>query len=120
MFIGTPIPCQERLGVENGDLVDSQLTVSSDLLGATAISHWRLNQPAGAGIPGGWVPTSNDTEPWLQVTLYRKTIVAGVAVQGRDDEDMWVTTYKVNTSTDGSVWNAALIRVDEEVCSLAV
>ena len=93
--------------------------MSIDLIHGASKSHWRLNQPAGPGIPGGWVPTSNDTEPWIQVALYRKTTVAGVAIQGREDEDMWVTTYKVQTSTNGSTWNAAFIGVDEEVCSLA-
>ena len=86
----------------------------------TAISHWRLNQPAGAGIPGGWLPSTSDTELWLQVLLYRKTFVTGVAVQGREDEDMWVTTYKVKTSMSGSTsqWNTVLLGNEEEVCMI--
>ena len=95
---------------------DVQLTASSDLMNSSSISHWRLNQPADAGIPGGWVPSTSDSKPWLQVLLYRKTSVTGVAVQGREDEDMWVTTYKVQTSMDGAVWNAVRLNGDEEVC----
>ena len=98
---------------------DAQLTASSDIMDGSAISHWRLNQPgAGAGIPGGWVPSSSDSTSWLQVLLYRKTVVTGVVVQGRADEDMWVTTYKVQTSVDGAVWNAVQINDADEVCIL--
>ena len=116
-FIGPLILCHEQLGVESGDLVDSQLTASTDMMNGTAIPHWRLNQPASAGIPGGWLPSTSNSKPWLQVLLYRETSVTGVVVQGREDADMWVTTYKVKTSTHGYNWNAVFLGDVEEVCS---
>ena len=46
----------------------------------------------------------SDEQPWLQISLYRQTPITGVIVQGREDQDQWVTSYKVQTSLDGSSW----------------
>ena len=46
-----------------------------------------------------------DEKPWLQISLYRQTSITGIIVQGREDEDQWVTSYKVQTCLDGTSWN---------------
>ena len=73
--------------------------------GAVGKRQWRLNQVSNPGVPGGWVAMDTDTQPWLQISLYRQTLITGIIVQGREDEDQWVTSYKVQTSLDGNSWN---------------
>ena len=46
----------------------------------------------------------SDKQPWLQISLYRQTPITGIIVQGREDEDQWVTSYKVQTCLDGISW----------------
>ena len=108
MFTGPLLPCQEKLGIESGSIIDNRLQSSSDLSNGTNKQQWRLNQVPTAGIPGGWVALESDEQPWLQISLYRQTSITGVIVQGREDEDQWVTSYKVQISLDGSSWNYVL------------
>ena len=67
--------------------------------------QWRLNQVSKTGTPGGWVALESDEYPWLQISLYRQTSITGIIVQGREDQDQWVTSYKVQTCLDGTSWN---------------
>ena len=91
--------------MESGSIIDDQLQSSSDLSKGAGKQQWRLNQVSKPGIPGGWVALDSDEQPWLQISLYRQTQITGIIVQGREDKDQWVTSYKVQTSLDGSLWN---------------
>ena len=102
---GPLLPCQEKLGVELGNITDDQLQSSSDLSNGAGKTQWRLNQVPNPSVPGGWVALDSDKQPWLQISLYRQTSITGVIVQGREDEDQWVTSYKVQTNLDGTSWN---------------
>ena len=102
---GPLLPCQEKLGLETGDIIDDQLQSSSDLSNGAGKQQWRLNQVPNPGVPGGWVALDSDKQPWLQISLYRQTSITGVIVQGREDEDQWVTSYKVQAGLDGTSWN---------------
>ena len=103
---GPLLPCQEKLGIESGSIFDDQLQSSSDLSNGFGKHQWRLNHVPKSGVPGGWVPLESDEQPWLQISLYRQTWITGVIVQGRRDEDQWVTSFKVNTSLDNILWNS--------------
>ena len=102
---GPLLPCQGKLGIESGSIIDDQLLSSSNLSNGAGKQQWRLNQVSKPGVPGGWVALDSDRQPWLQISLYRQTPITGVIVQGRVDEDQWVTSYKVQTSLDGTSWN---------------
>ena len=105
IFTGPLLPCHEKLGVEIGYVTDDQLQSSSDLSEGAGKQQWRLNQVPEPGVPGGWVALHSDKQPWLQIDLYKPTAITGVIVQGREDEDQWVTSYKVQTCLDGTSWN---------------
>ena len=111
VYTGPLLPCQEKLGIESGSIIDDRLQSSSDLINGAGKQQWRLNQ---AGIPGGWVALDSDEQPWLQISLYRQTPITGVIVQGREDEDQWVTSYKVQISVDGTSWSYVSGRASEE------
>ena len=91
--------------MESGNIIDDRLQSSSDLSNGANKQQWRLNQMSQPNILGGWVALESDKEPWLQISLYRQTSITGVIVQGREDEDQWVTSYKVQTSLDGTSWD---------------
>ena len=101
---GPLLPCQEKLGVESGNITDDQLRSSSDVGNGARKTQWRLNQIPNPSVPGGWVALDSDEQPWLQISLYRQTSITGIIVQGREDEDQWVTSYKVQTCLDGTSW----------------
>ena len=101
---GPLLPCQEKLGVESGTIIDDQLQSSSDLSNGTSKQQWRLNQEPNTGVPGGWVALDSSRHQWLQISLYRQTPITGVILQGREDDDQWVTSFTVQTSLDGSSW----------------
>ncbi|XP_072025091.1 uncharacterized protein [Amphiura filiformis] len=90
------------LGLEDGRIVDGQLSASS---GETSARYGRLNFQSTPNITkGGWVADMVDSNQWLQISLYRQTRIGGVIMQGRQDKNEWVTRYKVSSSLDGSLW----------------
>jgi hypothetical protein len=52
----------------------------------------------------GWAVDQNNTGDWWQVDLGSIRPVNGVASQGREDADQWLTQYTVQLSYDGSNW----------------
>jgi len=51
---------------------------------------------------GSWAVKVNQFGEWIQVDLGKMTEVTGVATQGRQDYNEWVTSYVVQFSRDGS------------------
>lgn len=83
----------------NGAISDRQISASSQLSANHSAAQGRLNFKANASKAGGWSAASNDENPWLQVDLgARYTTVTGVATQGRDDYNEWVTKYQLQYS----------------------
>ena len=60
-----------------------------------------FDTPAGGGKKGVWAAKSNNLHQWIQVTFPGNTRVTAVGIQGRNDVDQWVTSYRVWTSVDG-------------------
>ncbi|KAL5011335.1 hypothetical protein ScPMuIL_009886 [Solemya velum] len=51
-----------------------------------------------------WVPLYSDHHQYIQVDLAVRVQVTGVATRGRPDAPMWVTSYKLSHSVDGTDW----------------
>ena len=87
------------MGMENGQIRDSQITASSR---SNTAAMGRLNFKAGGGKEGAWGPSPYSVySQWLQVDLDRYTVVTGIATQGRNDANQWVTSYILQYSEDG-------------------
>ena len=88
------------------------MTASSQYNVTTVPSGGRLNyqtQYDDDGVLtqiGGWAPDTADTDQWLQVKFSQILQITGVATQGRADQAEWVTSYKLEYSTDGSTWTS--------------
>ena len=96
------LECKVPLGMENGNIQDDQITASSQWNSAThGTTRARLNLLPSSGA-GGWVALQHTVDEWLQVDLRSQyTSVTGLATQGRNDHDQWVTKYYVQYSYDG-------------------
>ncbi|XP_072051653.1 EGF-like repeat and discoidin I-like domain-containing protein 3 [Amphiura filiformis] len=111
-----PAACQEPLGLEDGQILDSQITASTSWDDNHGPSNARLNRPAQYPTRGSWAAEYNDDNQWIQVDLGFPTEVTGVLIQGRAynlDERLvggsdccpqWVTKFKVQYSNNSRHW----------------
>ena len=97
-------PCVNPLGMESGVISDAQIT-SSDLSDKSTAIYVRLNQLGKInGTGGAWIAAIDDKNQWVEVNMFRQTVVTGVNMQGNPSSDNWVTRYKVEFSLDHAVW----------------
>ena len=67
-----------------------------------AASLGRLRFQAASGKGGSWTARENDIHQWLQIDLGKQqTQVTGVATQGRNGQNQWVTKYRLQYGEDG-------------------
>ena len=97
----TAVPCAASLGMENRFIKDAQITASSEYDSNHSAIQARLNFKAGGGKQGGWSARSNDANQWIQVALGNFSDVTGIATQGRNGDNQWVTKYQLQYSDDG-------------------
>ena len=91
--------------MENGQILDSQITASSAYSSAHGATNGRLNFVAGGGKTGAWSAGTADVNQWLQVDLLGKPKVTEIQTQGREDCcNQFVKTYTISysgTTTSG-------------------
>ena len=88
--------------MENGAILDEQITASSQWDFNHAPFQARLHFQKITFKAGSWSARTNDLHQWLQVDLGGQYIkVTRVATQGRNDAAQWVTKYKLAYSDDG-------------------
>ena len=96
--------------MQTREISKAQRSASSELSANTTSYYSRLNQPNTA-----WVAGTEDETQWLEVNMYRQTVITGVNMQGNPSADQWVTRYKVDVSRDHFHWNYVLDEYDETV-----
>ncbi|XP_056147018.1 macrophage mannose receptor 1 [Lampris incognitus] len=89
--------CLHGLGVEDGNITDSQLSAS------TSVGYFTPNK---ARLNGRscWMPSSGSNSNWIQVDLGETRKVTGIVIQGCPHDDYWVTKFKVQHSISGTTW----------------
>ena len=77
--------------MENGVILDEKITASSQYAERTGPAWARLYIENTFGT-GGWLPTLQDANPWLQIDLVSQYRVTRVATQSRyyDVLSIWV------------------------------
>lgn len=85
------------MGIENGDVKNSQIIASSKAKSQSKSTYGRLNHVAKAGVSiGGWMPNTNFPEPhWWRVDFLKRVKIAAVLTQGRQDDLSWTRTFKM-------------------------
>lgn len=87
--------------MENGIITNEQISASSQYDVNHAAIQARLNFQTTSTKAGSWSARTSDVNQWLQVDLSRRTKITGVATQGRNRVNQWVTKYKLQYSDDG-------------------
>ena len=91
--------------MESGVISDRQITSSNELSDKSTATNARFKQlAANNGTEGAWIAVTNDKNQWVEINLYRQTLVTGVNMQGNPSSDKWVTRYKVEFSLDHAKW----------------
>ncbi|XP_022805740.1 lactadherin-like isoform X1 [Stylophora pistillata] len=93
--------CAAALGMENKEIPDANIIVSSQLDGDHGAKKARLNWKVGGVKGGGWSALNNNFNQWLQVNIGYNSQVTGVATQGMNGNDQWVSRYWIQYSSDG-------------------
>nr|BAJ41225.1 egg coat matrix protein [Apostichopus japonicus] len=102
--------CNTALGMENGNILDSQLSASSSFASSpgTALyapQNGRLNTEQENDSGGAWIPDSGDLNPYIQIDLLAPIPISGVITQGRNlGFQQWVQTFQVAYSVPGEPW----------------
>ena len=91
--------------MESGVISDTQITSSSYSSETSTAIYARYENN---GTEGAWIAATSDKNQWVEVNLYRQTIVSGVNMQGNPSSDKWVTRYKVEFSLDHIMWEYIL------------
>ena len=95
-------PCTASLGMEKRFIKDAQITASTEYDSNHTAILARLNFKAGGGKQGAWSAGLNDVYQWIQVALGSYTRLTGIATQGRNAVNQWVTKYQLQYGDDGT------------------
>ena len=88
--------------MESGAISNGQVCASTEWDANHAAIQARLHFKLVPGKAGSWSAKHNNLCQWLQIDLGNKhTKVTGLATQGRNGYDQWVTKYKVQYSDNG-------------------
>ena len=89
--------------MENGKIIDSQITASSQWTNTHDPTRARLNLKDSTSKEGAWSAAKNDVNQWIQVDFKNQTTVTNILTQGRNcyNNYQWVTSYTVYYSNDG-------------------
>ena len=80
---------------------DYKITASTEYDDMHGANNARLDRPAiKGGRRGGWRPTDDDKDPWIQMDFGSPRPFSGIQTQGRSDCDDWVTEFMVQYGTD--------------------
>ena len=123
LFRSTGLFTSRALGMQNGKIKNRAITASSSFNHFHSAWLSRLHRVKRGRYIGAWASKYRNYKQWLQVDLGYAMKITGIATQGRQDANQWVTVYRVYYSTDGvyfaSVkywWNAVKVTgVDLEV-----
>ena len=87
--------------MENRKISNGDITASSKVIIEHHAYQGRLNFKKDKGKIGAWTARERNDKQWLQVDLGSQfTRVTGVATQGREDSDKWVTKYKLQYNNE--------------------
>ena len=101
MSVSIQTGCAAPLGMDSGAITDAQISASSQWDGNHGARQGRLHYKKLPGTSGSWSSRANDLNQWFQVDLGQYTTVTGIATQGRQRYDQYVTAYKLQYSDDG-------------------
>ncbi|XP_026992700.1 milk fat globule EGF and factor V/VIII domain containing a [Tachysurus fulvidraco] len=101
------LSCISLLGMEEGGIVQSQISASSVDFGILGLQRWgpelaRLNNQ---GFVNAWSSDPHDRNPWLEINLQNKMRLTGIITQGasRMGTAEFIKSFKLAYSFDGKM-----------------
>ncbi|WAR09835.1 CRAM-like protein [Mya arenaria] len=98
-YVAPPTVCLTPMGLEYSRTVfDRQITSSSKMNELTGATQGRIHSNS------SWIPSLNDSSPWIQVNFEKPKLLSGILTQGENGGQRWVTKYTVDFSMDGKTF----------------
>lgn len=94
------VECAAPLGMKSKTISDQAITASSIFDQYHGPERTRLDIVKEGLFSGGWMPSYLNLGQWIQVDLTNITKITGVATQGLQELDNWVTKYSITFSVD--------------------
>ncbi|XP_034533857.1 neuropilin-2a isoform X2 [Notolabrus celidotus] len=96
--------CSMALGMESGKISDDQITASTTFYD----NRWLPRQARLNNDDNAWTPSEDSNKEYIQVDLQFLKVLAGIATQGavskETQKSYYVTTFKLEVSTNGEDW----------------
>ncbi|XP_028411993.1 coagulation factor VIII-like [Dendronephthya gigantea] len=97
--------------MENGNILDEQITASSYWSITHRASNGRLNFTPRDERTGAWSSGNSSFPQWLQVDFKRSTVITGISTQGRNYgnntvANQFVKRYTISASKDGKIFRS--------------
>uniref|UniRef100_A0AAV2JYV4 Neuropilin n=1 Tax=Knipowitschia caucasica TaxID=637954 RepID=A0AAV2JYV4_KNICA len=96
--------CSNPFGLESGKITDDQITASSSFYD----EHWLPRQARLNCNDNAWTPNEDSNREYIQVDLHVLKVLTGIATQGaiskETQKSYYVTTFKLEVSTNGEDW----------------
>ncbi|TNN04506.1 hypothetical protein fugu_001535 [Takifugu bimaculatus] len=96
--------CSNPFGMETGKITDDQISASSSFYD----ERWLPRQARLNFNDNGWTPNEDSNREYIQVDLHTLKVVTGIATQGAISKETqkayYVTTFKLEVSTNGEDW----------------
>uniref|UniRef100_A0A8C4ZF17 Neuropilin n=1 Tax=Gadus morhua TaxID=8049 RepID=A0A8C4ZF17_GADMO len=96
--------CSNPFGMESGRITDDQITASSSFYD----DRWLPRQARLNNEDNGWTPVEDNNKEYIQVDLLVLKVLTGIATQGAVSKETqktyYVTTFKLEVSTNGEDW----------------
>lgn len=96
--------CSMAFGMESGKISDDQITASSSFYDG----RWSPRQARLNNVDNAWTPSEDNNKEYIQVDLHFLKVLTGIATQGavskETQKSYYVTTFKLEVSTNGEDW----------------
>uniref|UniRef100_A0A1A7XRK4 Neuropilin n=2 Tax=Iconisemion striatum TaxID=60296 RepID=A0A1A7XRK4_9TELE len=96
--------CNLAFGMESGKISDDQITASTTFYD----NRWLPRQARLNNDDNAWTPSEDSNKEYIQVDLHFLKVLNGIATQGavskETQKSYYVTTFKLEVSTNGEDW----------------
>lgn len=96
--------CSMALGMESGKISDDQISASTSFYD----NRWLPRQARLNNHDNAWTPSEDSNKEFIQVDLHFLKVLTGIATQGavskETQKSYYVTTFKLEVSTNGEDW----------------
>ncbi|XP_028281133.1 neuropilin-2a isoform X1 [Parambassis ranga] len=96
--------CSMALGMESGKISDDQISASTTFYD----NRWLPRQARLNNEDNAWTPAEDSNKEYIQVDLHFLKVLTGISTQGavskETQKSYYVTTFKLEVSTNGEDW----------------